>query len=328
MSAPNVDSHDHASSLTNHNPSNYSTNASFVYSAAYTTLVLDILDPQPGEKIIDLGCGTGELTRLIHEKVTSKGGQGEQGGEVVGVDSSQDMLDKASSYAHAQHPIRYVQADIQDLATFASKYPHYKGHFDAVFTNATLHWCKKPQGVIDLVGWLLKPGGRMAFEFGGFGNCVGIRAGLHQALRKRGMNPIPLDPWYFPTVGQYEKALKSASTPLIPQKIELVPRPTPLPTSLKGWLTTFARSTFLSSFDDPTADEILDDVVDICKVDNYWSVDVPGIGVEVEVERSKEGDRNENRNVNGARKDGAQGEKQEGWEVMYVRLRGSAIKPE
>ncbi|WVQ96963.1 hypothetical protein IAU59_004072 [Kwoniella sp. CBS 9459] len=314
--------HAHASSLTNHNPSNYSTNASFVYSTAYTAPVVNILNPQPGEKIIDLGCGTGELTRLIYEKVTANQGRGT--GEVVGVDSSQEMLDKAATY-HTQTSIPYIRADIQDLAAFAARYPEYQGRFDAVFTNATLHWCKRPQGVVELVGWLLRPGGRMVFEFGGFGNTVGVRAGMHQALRKRGIDPIPLDPWYFPTVEQYEKVLTSASTPLVPQKIELVPRPTPLPTSLRGWLDTFARSTFLSSFinDDSDgnpkpnlADEILDDVVEICRVDSYWSDDVPGIGVGVGKE-SKDGD-----------EAGAEAKREEGWQVMYVRLRGSAIKPQ
>lgn len=77
----------HASNLTNHNPSNYSTHASFVYSAQYTNAVLSLLDAKPGEKIVDLGCGTGELTRGIAEIV----GQ-EEGGKVVGIDSNQSMV--------------------------------------------------------------------------------------------------------------------------------------------------------------------------------------------------------------------------------------------
>ncbi|OCF31841.1 hypothetical protein I317_03344 [Kwoniella heveanensis CBS 569] len=327
MSTANLDPTAHASSLTNHNPSNYSTNASFVYSSAYTAPVLDILEAQAGEKIIDLGCGTGELTRLIYEKVTAQAAGGGRG-EVIGVDSSSEMLDKASSYK--DYPIPYIRADIQDLPTFVSRYPQYKGHFDAVFTNATLHWCKDPKGVIELVGWLLRPGGRMAFEFGGFGNCVGIRAGLHQALKKRGIDPVPLDPWYFPTVGQYEAVLRSSSptNPLTPQSLHLVPRPTPLPTSLRGWLDTFARSTFLSSFDDRQAGEILDDVVEICKVDNYWSEDIPGNGNEDGMNVKGKGEPGPGKSSASGSGQGKEKEKKEGWEVMYVRLRGSAIKPE
>ena len=102
--------------------------------------------------------------------------------------------------------------------------PTLKGTFDAVFSSATFHWCKQnPGGVIDAVKWLLKPGGRLAFEMGGFGNwsvpvlvfllpaslrsvdcqSVGVRSAIHEVLRRKGVDPIPLDPWYFPNVSQY-----------------------------------------------------------------------------------------------------------------------------
>ncbi|KAK8865596.1 hypothetical protein IAR55_000740 [Kwoniella newhampshirensis] len=288
----------HESSLTNHNPTAYQTNASFVYSSAYSGPVLSLLDPRPGEKIIDLGCGTGELTRVISDAVG-------EGGEVVGVDSNRSMLDKATSATPAT--ITYLQADIQSPSTFISLHPAYKGKFDAVFTSATLHWCKSaPGGVVELVKWLLKPGGRMAFEFGGFGNCVGVRAALHEVIRRKGVDPSPLDPWYFPTIAHYTKLLEQHN--LTPQNVQLVPRPTPLPTSLRGWLVTFARNSFLSSFSDQEADEIMDQVSEICRVDNYWSDENPGVGVTSQGQEKQVG------------------KGQEGWEVMYVRLRGVALK--
>nr|KIR87540.1 hypothetical protein I308_02485 [Cryptococcus tetragattii IND107] len=158
----------HKPSLTNHDPNTYRTHASFVFSAANSAPVLRLLNPKPGEKIIDLGCGTGEITIAIKEVV------GDQ--------------------------------DIQAAESFAKAHPEYESAFDAVFTSATLHWCKdSPEGVVQLINWLLRPGGRMAFEFGGFGNACGVRAALHHTIRAKGINPIHLDPWYFPTANQYEK---------------------------------------------------------------------------------------------------------------------------
>ncbi len=116
--------------------------------------------------------------------------------------------------------ITYLKGDIQALINNVN--PSLQGRFDAVFSSATFHWCKaNPGGVIDSVKWLLKPGGRLVFELGGFGNwsatfprldcwistkvtfSVGVRGAIHEVLRRHGVDPIPLDPWYFPTVAQY-----------------------------------------------------------------------------------------------------------------------------
>ncbi|WVR05582.1 hypothetical protein IAU60_002601 [Kwoniella sp. DSM 27419] len=300
----------HTASLTNHNPTNYATHASFVYSKANTTPVLDLLDARPGERIIDLGCGTGEITVGIYGEVSKAGGA------VVGVDANASMLEKAASSSPRE--IAYVQADIQDPDGFAKAHPELEGSFDAVFSSATLHWCKRsPEGVVRLVKWLLKPGGRMTFEFGGFGNCLGVRAALHHALRRRGVNPMPLDPWYFPTAAQYTKLLDAVG--MSPRNVHLVSRPTPLPTSLAGWLQTFARSSFLSTFSDEEAKDIIDEVVDICRVDNYWSDECPGIGVAPAP--AVPGSRRQDGDMTGEAKT-------DGWEVFYVRLRGVAFKPE
>ncbi|AAW42081.2 conserved hypothetical protein [Cryptococcus deneoformans JEC21] len=273
----------HSPNLTSHDPNAYRTHASFVFSAANSAPVLGLLDPKPGEKIIDLGCGTGEITIAIKEVV------GQQG-TVIGVDANQSMLDSAASSGPST--IRWIQADIQAAQSFSKAHPEYEAAFDAVFTSATLHWCKdSPEGVVQLIRWLLKPGGR-----------CGVRAALHHAIRAKGIDPVPLDPWYFPTAKQYEKVLQSGG--LIPSNVHLVPRPTPLPTTLEGWLVTFARNSFLSSFSDDEAKAIMKEVVGICRVDNYWSDENPGTGVK----GSGEGG-------------------ESGWEVLYVRLRGVGKKP-
>ena len=81
------------------------------------------------------------------------------------------------------------------------------GKFDAVFTNAALHWCKRdPSGVLEGAKRVLKPGGRIVGEMGGFMNCIGVRSAVHRVLRDRGYDPEDLDPWYFPSMEDYVKA--------------------------------------------------------------------------------------------------------------------------
>ncbi|EIW73104.1 hypothetical protein TREMEDRAFT_26852 [Tremella mesenterica DSM 1558] len=273
----------HQNSLENHKSKTYETHASFVYSVQNTSPVLSLLNAQPGERIIDLGCGTGHLTELIKDQV------GE--GEVIGVDSSTSMLEKARSKLSK---ITYIQADIQSLPTTLD--PSYKGTFDAVFTSATLHWCKDdPLGVLKSVEWLLKPGGRMA---------VGVRASIHRVLRNKNIDPVPLDPWYFPTVQQYTDLI--SQTCLKPTQIALHPRPTALNTDIIGWLETFVRNTFFISLSESEAVKLMEEIQEDCRVDCYWSSSSPGIGIKSDQEK---------------------GEKKEGWEIMYVRLRGLLVKP-
>ncbi|KAL7423583.1 hypothetical protein Q5752_001163 [Cryptotrichosporon argae] len=278
-----------AAALSNHKAANYNTNASFVYSAAYTSAVLGLLDARPGEAVCDLGCGSGELTALIKRQVGD--------GEVVGIDSSADMIAKAESTTAG---IAYYQLDAQDPSAVPAE---LHGRFDAVFTSATLHWCKRdPAGAARVIALLLKPGGRVAYEFGGFGNTVGVRAAIHQVLRQNGVNPVPLDPWYFPTPEQYTALLGAVG--LVPGPAALHPRPTPLPTDLAGWLTTFVRGSFLAGFDAAKQDALIDEIVEMARIDNFWTDASPGAGLRPAVAGAKEG-----------------------WEVMYVRLRGTATKP-
>ncbi|KAJ6620738.1 S-adenosyl-L-methionine-dependent methyltransferase [Mycena sp. CBHHK59/15] len=237
----------------------YNKSASFVYSPAFTAPVLDLLSAQPGEKIIDLGCGSGEVTVVI-EKIVKQA----PGGLVVAVDYSESMISKAKE-AGLQHAfVSDVQALDIPMGEFNNNDPDFK--FDAVFSNAALHWCKRdPAGVLESVKKILKPGGRFVVEMGGAMNCIGIRSALHLILRSRGYDPVPMDPWFFPSVEEYTKLLEAAS--FEPVHVSLTPRVTDLPAGVGGWLNLFVRKSFLRDIPDNEATEIIKEVEDACRID-------------------------------------------------------------
>jgi SAM-dependent methyltransferase len=211
----------------------YNKAASFVYSTDFIAPVLDLLEAKPGERIFDFGCGTGEVTLQIAETVGKDG-------LVVGVDLSESMV-SAKSFLHKcqlSYPTKIEKAkangvqhaflsDIQHLLIPESSSWIEGIKFDAVFSNACLHWCKEnPAGVLESAKRVLKPGGRFVGEMGGFMSCVGklnriaigkpfvhdclgVRSTLHVVLRRRGYDPVALDPWYLPSVASYRKARPS-----------------------------------------------------------------------------------------------------------------------
>jgi trans-aconitate methyltransferase len=197
------------------NSSRYAENARFVSDLGQA--VLDLLAPQSGERILDLGCGDGALT----QKIVAAGAQ------VVGIDSSSDMVAAAQA--------RGIDAQVADAFALS-----FNSEFDAVFSNAVLHWMKRdPDSVIRGVHRALRPGGRFAAEMGGFGNVAAITVALCAALEQFGVHePTALLPWYFPTASEYRERLEAEGFDV--QYIELIPRPTPLPTGMRGWLETFA----------------------------------------------------------------------------------------
>jgi hypothetical protein len=132
--------------------------------------------------------------------------------------------------------------------------------------DAVLHWCKRdPAGVLEGVKSVLKPGGVFVGEAGGFQNCSAIRSHLHQVLRERGLDPEPRDPFYYPTATAYRKLLESHGFTV--ESCTLVPRPTPLPTNLVGWLRTFCRKSFLADLDDEAAEDVMEEVSRRCEPD-------------------------------------------------------------
>lgn len=199
----------------NWNTEDYRRNAHFVPRLGRP--VLDLLDPRPGERILDLWCGDGVLTREIMDA----------GANVLGIDSSHDMVEDARR--------RGVPAEVMD----AARLPCLR-EFDAVFSNAVLHWIKDARAVITGVVGSLKAGGRFVGEFGGHGNVAAIVTALAAVLERRGVDIDRINPWYYPTAEDYALLLKESGFDV--GYAALIPRPTPLPTGMEGWLVTFAGS--------------------------------------------------------------------------------------
>ncbi|MCF6321662.1 MAG: class I SAM-dependent methyltransferase [Rhizobiaceae bacterium] len=200
--------------------------------------VLELLNAQSDEHILDLGCGDGALT----EKILLTGAT------VIGVDSSESFVSSAK--------LRGIDARIIDGHEL-----NFDREFDAVFSNAALHWMLKPQLVADNVSLALKPGGRFVGEFGGFGNVAAICTAMRAVAKLMNGDQTLTAPWYFPADNEYQQILLQAGFSNI--KISSYYRPTPLPTGMAGWLQVF-RQPFFEQFGD-RADEALNQVVDLLK---------------------------------------------------------------
>jgi len=200
--------------FTSWNPESYAKNARFVSDLGEP--LLQLLDAQPGELILDLGCGDGVLT----EKIAG------YGCAVIGVDSSFPQLKAAKD--------RGLNVAVMDGHQLS-----FRRQFDAVFTNAALHWMKQPEAVVAGVANSLKRAGRFIGEFGGKGNVAKIRSALHGGLRRHAIDPMPIDPWYYPSLEEYSELLSKAG--FIVNYIDLIPRPTKLPGDILDWLKIFAQ---------------------------------------------------------------------------------------
>jgi SAM-dependent methyltransferase len=199
-------------------PEDYANNAAFVPALGAPALAL--LAPQPGELILDLGCGDGVLTSRIMAA----------GARVIGLDASPEMVEAARSRG-----VDAFQADAQalDLSRQALRF----GEFDAAFSNAALHWMLDPEAVATGVFSMLRPGGRFVGEMGGEGNIAALRQGIREELIARGY-PVPAeDPQWYPSLDEFTRLYASAG--FIDIQAQLIPRPTPLPTGVKGWIKTF-----------------------------------------------------------------------------------------
>ncbi len=193
-------------------PQAYATHAAFV--PALGNAAFELLGATPGERILDLGCGDGVLTeRLVAAGAT-----------VVGVDADPAMIAAAQA--------KGLDARLGDGRRLA-----FGPEFDAVFTNAALHWMGEPAPVVAGVARALKPGGRFVGEFGGHGNIAAIRVAVRAVLTARGYRVPPYEESYYPTAPEFRAALEAGG--LVVDGTWIVPRPTPLASGMGAWLQTF-----------------------------------------------------------------------------------------
>ncbi|MFB6141366.1 MAG: trans-aconitate 2-methyltransferase [Halosimplex sp.] len=237
----------------------YDADTGFVHE--YGASVVDLLDSKRGERVLDLGCGTGHLTADIGEAVG-------ESGTVLGVDASPEMIERARE----TYPgLRFAVGDARELSP--------DGAFDAVFSNAALHWipAADQSAVAERVADSLAPGGRFVAELGGTGNVATIVDATLAELRERGHEAA--HPWYFPTVGEHAAVLEAAGFEL--RLARLFDRPTELeggPDGLTRWLDVFGDSLF-SGLDESETESVVSAVEDRVRGDLFdadsetWTAD-------------------------------------------------------
>ncbi len=198
----------------------YDTKHSFVWEKAHG--VVELLAAKPGERILDLGCGTGTLTSDIAAS----------GAQVVGVDRSAEMITAARKKFPA---IEFEVCDARKL--------RFSDEFDAVFSNAALHWIPEAEQVVAGIARALRPGGRFVAEFGGKGNVKHVVAALNAALAGLGISPHGVNPWYYPSIAEYATLLEKHGLDVV--EAALFDRATKLEDSeqgLRNWITMFCAS--------------------------------------------------------------------------------------
>ncbi|MFC0475658.1 class I SAM-dependent methyltransferase [Robertmurraya beringensis] len=233
----------------------YDNHHSFV--SKYGNSLIEWLAPRKGERILDLGCGTGDLAKRLFD----------QGAQVIGVDKSNNMI------AQALEKYPEIPFFVQD----ATQLP-YTNEFDAVFSNATLHWVKKPKIALECIYKSLKQDGRFLAEFGGKGNVQTIIDEIRHQLG----SDLNDSPWYYPSIGEYSSLMEAVGFRVtLAQHYD---RPTPLegPNGLKNWIKMFAMS-FFRGIDETEREEIINKVEQQLKSklfqDNQWIADYNRIRV-------------------------------------------------
>ena len=237
------------------NAAQYDAKHAFVYEKAKG--LVELLAPQAGERILDLGCGTGALTAEIAAR----------GVEVLGVDRSDEMISQARRKFPA---LKFEAGDAREL--------RFNAEFDAVFSNAVLHWIPQAKQVISGVAQTLKSGGRFVAEFGGKGNIRRLVEGFHRAFSVLGMRePDGVSPWFYPSVAEYASLLEKHGLEV--REASLFDRPTKLEEGehgLENWIRLF-RQTFLEEMGEENAQRWIREVERQCRGELFkngsWELD-------------------------------------------------------
>jgi len=233
----------------------YNNKHNFVYK--YGEELVRLLNPKAGEVILDLGCGSGQLTNQI----------GKSKAKVIGIDSSKRMIESAK--------LNYPEINfyVKDASNYKFDKP-----FDAIFSNAVLHWVSESEKAIVSMNNNLKSGGRLVLEFGGKGNVGTIIKSVRSVLKSKGfIKESKIENWYFPDTAEYTSLLKKNGFEV--EYAKLYERPTELADTkngIKDWLMMFGNS-FFKNLNDNTRNEILEmvqaDVKKDCFVNGKWIAD-------------------------------------------------------
>lgn len=225
----------------------YDNKHSFVFK--YGEDLLSLLNAQKGERILDLGCGTGHLTNLIAQT----------GAEVIGIDNSEEMI------AKAKKEFSSIQFSLQSATDF-----HFDEPFDAIFSNAVLHWVTEIEKVVDCLYENLKKGGRVVLEFGGKHNIQHIIAALQNALINNGHpEKAEMNFWYFPSLSEFSSLLENKGF-----RVEYAAhfdRPTALEDTengIKDWLKMFGQN-FFKGIDETISDKIRSEAQEAIRSTNF-----------------------------------------------------------
>lgn len=247
--------------ITKWKPELYNEKHSYVYQ--YGENLIKLLDPKENQRILDLGCGSGQLTSKINRFAK----------ETIGIDKSADMI------ADAKTKFPNIEFKVGDAGNFK-----FDEKFDSIFSNATLHWVKDYKGAIKCMYENLNSNGKIVLEFGGKGNIQTIVNELRNSLRKRGYDKQSnLKLWYFPSIGEYSSELESVGFRVL--FAEHYDRPTELSdenSGIKDWISMFADSFFIGVSEnhrEEIKNEVQEKTKEKCLINSKWFADYKRIRI-------------------------------------------------